>query len=830
MRFLSLEIAGYERIGLNMIDYLKIHFEQKIQIILGSNGSGKSSLLGLLDPCPPMSQSFRSGGFHILELEHNGAHYRIENHFKKTGNHHLFIKDGVEIHRSVPATVIRMTVESELGITPEVTALLSGSTRFSQMGPSERRQWFGKFSNTDHSYAFSLYKRHKETHRDVIGAIKHLEQVYLKESSERLTEAQEATIFQELESLKSRLDQLLGLKNQTWGDARIIKNRLLEIEQEGSQKAELLLNRLGEFPNHWGFISLEEMLTQEVRLRTQAEVIKSEITQLTEAIDKKDKVLTDLKLLKVDVKDIDRQIQQLQKQHQGLLQSQYFHPNPDQARYLYDSIIAIQNALQEILLALPTNPNKQINRASYQQSSSSLEQLTSQLRNKEKHYQSLLKKKEDMEHSRDNNHIECPRCKYVWIVGYSESVYQGLLNLLDKTNQEIESDKTAIDHAQERLNQQHNWLNAYQHYQSFIRSAPQFSELWNRFEESQLLFNEPMECMNIIETYKSDLTLSLQLLEIDQEIKNLELMKQSMIDHKEQTYQELKANLDQLKSVLFDQESQYRSRLDQANRIKKQIAIVKEINQLSAEVECLLQEQSQSYRTSLLIQTQNLVNELIQEARLEISQKEHQISQIESRQAKLKSMEVQLQELRIKEEVLRWSLRELSPTEGLIAKSLCGFMNHFVKQLNDFIKEIWLYPLEILPSDFGAIEETELDYKFKVKANEGSPAPDISKGSSSMKEVIDLGFIMLAKHYLGFDDYPLMLDEFGHRMDPSHRQSAFHAISQLISYSNLPQIFIVSHYNECYGNLLNASDILVLCPANLSIPNNVLFNQHATIR
>jgi ABC-type transporter Mla maintaining outer membrane lipid asymmetry ATPase subunit MlaF len=151
-----------------------------------------------------------------------------------------------------------------------------------------------------------------------------------------------------------------------------------------------------------------------------------------------------------------------------------------------------------------------------------------------------------------------------------------------------------------------------------------------------------------------------------------------------------------------------------------------------------------------------------------------------------------------------------------------GFICHYVKQMNEFIDKGWLYPMTVMAS-FPDDDDLALDYKFQVCINHGMVIPDVSKTSSGMQEIIDLAFKIVAMQYLGFSDYPLMLDEFSTRMDPAHRQSAYRVIQTLIDDSQFSQLFIVSHHYETYGSLKH-SDITVLCNANVELAPDTVHN------
>lgn len=161
---------------------------------------------------------------------------------------------------------------------------------------------------------------------------------------------------------------------------------------------------------------------------------------------------------------------------------------------------------------------------------------------------------------------------------------------------------------------------------------------------------------------------------------------------------------------------------------------------------------------------------------------------------------------------------------------MTGFINQFVEQVNSFIANIWLYPLELVPVSANDDDTLDLDYKFMVKANddEFNISPDIAKTSAGMQEVIDLAFVAVSMKYLGLHHWPIYLDEFARAFDPAHRQSAYQAIDHLIESTDYTQVYLVSHYQEGYSSL-TASEVLVLCDSNVQLPDHLAYNTHVTM-
>jgi DNA repair exonuclease SbcCD ATPase subunit len=115
-----------------------------------------------------------------------------------------------------------------------------------------------------------------------------------------------------------------------------------------------------------------------------------------------------------------------------------------------------------------------------------------------------------------------------------------------------------------------------------------------------------------------------------------------------------------------------------------------------------------------------------------------------------------------------------------------------------------------------------------VLVGDNGEISDISKGSSAMKEVIDLAFKLVAMKYLNLQTHPVYLDEFAKTLDYEHRKTAHKTIVDLITNANFSQLFIINHYNDLYGGLVN-SEITVLHSANIVMPAQMV-NTHVIMR
>jgi ABC-type Mn2+/Zn2+ transport system ATPase subunit len=123
---------------------------------------------------------------------------------------------------------------------------------------------------------------------------------------------------------------------------------------------------------------------------------------------------------------------------------------------------------------------------------------------------------------------------------------------------------------------------------------------------------------------------------------------------------------------------------------------------------------------------------------------------------------------------------------------------------------------------------TELAYKFGLLVqNDDNVVPDIGKGSTGQRDIVDLAFRIEAMNYLKISENQLVLVEIASNMDPGHREASVELIKQLLYQLPFSQMIVVSHDYQQYGALTQAQ-ICVLCARNVVAPAE--YNQHVKMQ
>jgi DNA repair exonuclease SbcCD ATPase subunit len=166
----------------------------------------------------------------------------------------------------------------------------------------------------------------------------------------------------------------------------------------------------------------------------------------------------------------------------------------------------------------------------------------------------------------------------------------------------------------------------------------------------------------------------------------------------------------------------------------------------------------------------------------------------------------------------------LSPTEGIIAEQLTGFIGCLTAQLNSIINSVWSYEMFVQPC---GLDSGELDYKFPLQITTSDHVvDDIRNGSKAQQQIVNFAFQLTAMLYMEMTDYPLYLDEPGEGFDEQHRINLMTFVKQLMDADQHSQLFMISHYAATHGSLLSAQ-VLVLDSSNIAVPGE--YNQHVVL-
>ena len=434
------------------------------------------------------------------------------------------------------------------------------------------------------------------------------------------------------------------------------------------------------------------------------------------------------------------------------------------------------------------------------------------------------KKLHTLEHYRSKGVTECPNCHHSWIPNYDPQQ----AHLLEGERGELQTLRVRYSDRLEFLKiQSEIYRRLFENRRRVletIRSAPALAPLFQYLRET---YESTDQWLTDIQHAPREMGDHLKIQAIREK---MEAVTRELAERVTDTPVDITIvdrEIAEITESLHNHQSRHRVLLEEVHFDRQLQSSLNQANELSARIIDLHRRKDAFTKEEIVHYIASLIDEVIVMHNLRLTSLERSLTTIDIQKGVVSSLENSISAKEFDLRLLKLAISALSPTEGLIARGMGGFINRFVRDVNAFIENFWLYPLALETMDVSG-DEVDLDYKFMVRVNSDHVVKDIQESSRGQREVINLAIRATCMKYLGLRQYPLFLDEFAARMDPAHRKAAYDAIDKLIESEEYSQIFLVSHYQEGYGALTD-SEILVLCDSNVRMPQGLPFNKHVTM-
>jgi tetratricopeptide (TPR) repeat protein len=431
-----------------------------------------------------------------------------------------------------------------------------------------------------------------------------------------------------------------------------------------------------------------------------------------------------------------------------------------------------------------------------------------------------------LEDAKNNHGQECPNCHHKFFPGYSDEEYLATKERLGKLNEQYQATVDELELCQAHLESVDQILALRSQYAQIARSWPILSPLWELLSDAGS--SSPKKSRMLLESVLRDIPIVVKIEALQEEFTHYTELLQ--IAEKESGH-----DLNQQQAYVQETELRLARTQDQIRDYERELKLIERLLETLNKVfeQATTIESCVDQREQYLNQLQDSLrvehfNRLIGIFREEIAMLEQTLSKINIQQSLLAQLKQQNEQYQEDIRLLKLADRVMSPSSGLIAKGLIGFINSFIARMNHVVKQIWTYPLEILP--VAVDDDTDLNYEFPVEFDHRYKAPDIrpTENNKATCDVFDLAFRIVAAECLGLQDWPLQLDEFGASFDNKHRNLAFQVTSSLVASTNIPQIFMVAHIEQSYGSLKNC-DVTVLDDNNVILPEDIAVNAQTSI-
>ena len=793
----ELILTNYDRFFLNNIESIEFRPKQKLQLLLGTNGSGKSSLLSELNPLPINKNDFTNGSKEIT-IEKDNNIFKL----KSTSNKNSFILNNTELNDGGTKTVQLNLVKEYFNLTPKYNNIILGTEKLTAMSTNERKNILREMSTVDYSYGIYLYNTLKQELRDTVGYLK-LMQIEMNNDISNIVNDDEILILKnDITKCKGMIDSLSMSysKSEEYKDIPIIDLNIdMDILDKNKLQADL------DYNNKF-IINIEE-----------------EITNLNKEIDSLDDYSTTIK----DSETLNTKLKSLEEYFK-IINNKY-----NMEKY---SPIDSKNRLEKLLNSNLNNINIELSYldniiftpTEHKELKSKLEVLNNNLKIVSHGYDNNSKELEILlSNKTDNNKITCSSCGTMNYFGYSkekEDVLQEKVNNFKIKYDELNSQYLELYEVYQKQKQKITYLQEIKEIISDLSIIPLYTDLVKKYVNDitsitstmlNIIFKNIEDFLIDIKDYDSNNNELIEVkLKISSGIEILNIYKRKYIEDKDKLINKLNVLLDKKREVNSNIVI-IKNNIEKCNIVNKHIET---LNTIIANYKFNKKQIVINNKNTILTNTIRELKSLL----ITLEDKYNNIEKIKSR------IEINKKHIDSHEDIrvaLQYAINALSPTEGIIAKSINSFINVFLNEMNTIINSVWSYELTLLPCQIS--ESNDLDYLFAVKvADNKKDIKDVAYLSTSMKDIVDLSFKIVFMKYMKLTHMPLMLDEFGVFMDDIHRNKVYDVIENLLS-NNFSQIYFTANFKSIYGRFVD-SDINILDDKNLEL-DDIFYNENLKI-
>lgn len=807
MKILELSLIGNKRLlnkGTRSIHYTPT---SALQLIIGQNGHGKSTLLEELSPLPAIPANYNKGGSKQILIEHNTHIYTLTSDFTK-GSSHSFLKDNTELNPGGTITVQKTLVEQEFGYTSDLHELLLGRVKITQLSTKARREWFVKLCVTDVSYATKVFGSLSQASRNAIGALKHAQTKLASEITQLLDASQHEELKERTNALMSEAFRLSSAKipGVVFGDKE--QTELRQIENRLVQLGNRLLDKKAHFGNGVGIPELQQQHESDRRALQEAEQhvtsLKREFDSVHDLVDQlMDTAAESQETLLEELTGLETRL--------SSIRTNLSYERLEDVELAISSATEVVDTLNDLLLVLPVNTDAEL------YTRQRVTDAAAQRDNIQKQIDRLKVQIEHAEHRcvemKQGQEQSCPSCRYVWIPGFSESQFQDQQDLIIRNRANIATLSAELATLDDWLGKANEWRDHFVRYTQLTNAYPRLRPYWDSLVADYKLYNAPKSLIGTLERWLGELHKVREKTSIQARIGliNATLEKRKLLSG------DSTDTLLQKRALLEKEIWEAGEKVDYlrivANGSKAKLDLAIEVTQLQSQIHRLYEAAIDlKIRETTTLQNADLDqygDGLRQQAGLLSARLQQSNAVIQIVEHLTKSIEELEQDL----ELYKVLLEELSPSTGLIADTLIGFVNAFTSQMNGVLEKIWTTPIHILPCD---VSDGELDYQFPVRTIGTDVIADVSQGSTGEREIVDFAFRLIAMLYLRIEHYPLLLDEVGASFHELNRNTLFNYIKLLVECRRVSQVFVVSHFAQTHGSLTHA-DINIIDPTGIMV-------------
>lgn len=807
-------LKGFAGLGLHDIKEFDFTIRAKTVIILGGNGCGKSSFLGIYFPIAIAKTDFKVGGSYVNYSAKDGVKYRFSMK-RNEANLQCSIKNistGEQICKDVNPKVYNMHVEDILGLNKEIIDFLNGNTRLTKANSTTRKAWFTMLSTTDLTAGLNFYKKLRTHHRDLGAVCDHLSRK-IAEIKLRVVESEEERVA--------------------------IKERLTSMEAEIREYSSPAIRELEEMRTHTS-APLSYFLEQHGRrvenaakgvqaIPADANMSDDKLAELTEcaqaARDTVSRIDGEIVALNRELAGYENALQRqayLMRNHEGL-QAQL----TDVTARHKASTVAVGEYLYTHLLELPISQLQPVERllgellkdisreldfitgterlAVVEEQIAAMENELSSVTSAAEYASMRIREIEhDLSHYDQTDDVECPQCQHVFKPGVSktrESLTVAHAHMTEARNtaearrQQLQADRgPALDK-----------LRAMRKLREIVighSNHPVLSALFKTLYTEEVLTVNRAKLRAVVGRFEAELTGAIEHIKLSEQLQKVSSEWESalasvgeldpkLLNKADETRERLAA-LSAKRAEALGYEAQYNDSISVINRYR---TTIEEFNELQEKMRGAVEATYVEALWDTVAKNKDRLLDTYSACRTRWSAMEAELKQL----ADLEKEHAEHVERRY---TTGHMIQAWSPEKGVLQKYYFKAIRRITEMMNHHIRNCWSYGMRVLPC---SADNGDLNYQFPYSLKDKpEPVSDIAKSSTGQSEIIDLAFRLVAYRALGLEEYPLLLDEPATGFDENHRGALVDFIKRLLEQKMFSQLLVVSHLSDVHTRLSEA--------------------------
>lgn len=796
-----IRLYKYKRFALSHQDAFEHYFEKKLTMIIGPNGAGKSSLMNELSPLPSSKDDFYKGGSKEIHIEHKGQKYFLISDFSENSPKYSFYLGAENLNVSHLVSAQRELAFQHFGLVAVVQDLLTGAENFTEMSLINRKKLFNAITHLNIDAILENYNELKDKLKNQEFLLKNTTSLLMTEKQKLSDTTRVQMLNQQKEQCRQMLETLLQFRTEVHqyhrtGDLQDIQSAFKVRQSHWNEVYHSGYTYLTSYPYERLSELRDTALSGISQTQTQMQAHYTRIEHLDQQIDA-------IRLLQVqDAQNLDLCFKQLVVEEGNIRSSLKYLLEEDLTEQSQPQVLVLEHSLPEVAHRLPLNPDKRLGKSQYQELTvqrvelvTALNRLLQQEINDEKTRQELL------EHA----NYDCPNCQHSWLPHEVQSKLKAVELSLVQTKEKKAQLQLQVQEMATPIKEQEAYLEVFSQFVNIFNATKHSLErFWSAVLNEDVPYQDPERMVGMLRQLQNDTAGCLRLQEIQGQCKEIS-SKLSVL--KEIGAQSLQDLLNQREAVEEEIESCH-TRCDLEQRNLTDYDTAKHYYERLTELTRLLDKARQAVYTEHLHYT---VSGLVQETDDELSKLKVQMIEIDKEltshhlvEKMVTSYEGQIVKIQEDVKVLTILTDELSPKNGFIAKSISHFLNVIIGSINTVIAGVWDYKMQLKVIN---VEEDVLNYKFKVVVEDRLEVDDISKVSGGMKEIINLALKITLFKLLRLEHFPAYLDEYGLKLDATHRARIADVIFKMIGSPTYSQIFLITHLDLGYSDFKDTETI-----------------------